>query len=211
MSNSGSPDMVYCRDCGSEIRARAEICPECGIRQQQPDHGSGTTEKDPGLAAAASFVIPGLGQVYNGEILKGFIAGTIVIGLAITVIGLIVAIPIWIWLVYDAYKTADAAGSSPADRSSRLSSQNKAEQVDEAILEVLEWYKSQTTGAGLVEETRRQYRMTTSMDDLSDPDLDCIATALEEYQAERGADENIQTAQEIIREERQRRASEQTE
>lgn len=24
----------YCRDCGSEIREEAEICPECGIRQE---------------------------------------------------------------------------------------------------------------------------------------------------------------------------------
>lgn len=26
---------VYCRDCGEKIRQEAEICPECGIRQQK--------------------------------------------------------------------------------------------------------------------------------------------------------------------------------
>lgn len=157
MSNSGSPEMVYCRDCGTEIRARAEICPECGIRQQQPDYGSEESDKDPGLAAVGSFIIPGVGQVYNGEIAKGIIGGVVFFAFALTGVGLIVAIPLWIWLIYDAYKTADTAGGSPADQSSDASNvqTGDVDQVDESVLEALEWYKSQTTGAGLVGETKR--------------------------------------------------------
>lgn len=32
--SSAADDTIFCRDCGAEIRAEAEICPECGIRQQ---------------------------------------------------------------------------------------------------------------------------------------------------------------------------------
>lgn len=30
------PDKVFCRECGKPIRAKAEICPACGVRQAQP-------------------------------------------------------------------------------------------------------------------------------------------------------------------------------
>ena len=29
-------DEKYCFECGALIRARAEICPQCGVRQQSP-------------------------------------------------------------------------------------------------------------------------------------------------------------------------------
>lgn len=213
MSDPDSPDMVYCRDCGAEIRAQAEICPECGIRQKDPPSTtSDGSEKDPGLAAVGSFVIPGVGQVYNGEILKGIIGGVLFFAFALTGIGLIIAVPLWVWLIYDAYKTADAAGNSPAGQSSGQSfSQKEAEQVDETVLEVLEWYKSQTTGAGLVEETKRQYRRATSMDDLSDRQLERLATALEEYQTEHGETEELQRVHAIVEDERSQRTSEEQE
>lgn len=34
MASETGEDRVFCRDCGAEISERAEICPECGIRQQ---------------------------------------------------------------------------------------------------------------------------------------------------------------------------------
>lgn len=34
MATEAGGDTVFCRDCGAEISERAEICPECGIRQQ---------------------------------------------------------------------------------------------------------------------------------------------------------------------------------
>ena len=31
-SDSAGPDEMYCQECGSVIRKRAELCPECGVR-----------------------------------------------------------------------------------------------------------------------------------------------------------------------------------
>lgn len=31
------PDEVYCTSCGSPIKKEADICPECGVRQEQKD------------------------------------------------------------------------------------------------------------------------------------------------------------------------------
>lgn len=34
MATESGAGVVFCRDCGAEIDERAEICPECGVRQQ---------------------------------------------------------------------------------------------------------------------------------------------------------------------------------
>lgn len=39
-SNSEGEQTVFCRDCGAEIRLRAEICPGCGIRQRDAPESS---------------------------------------------------------------------------------------------------------------------------------------------------------------------------
>ncbi|ABL00593.1 NINE protein [Pelobacter propionicus] len=38
MNGSGQkgPDEKYCSECGAIIKARAEICPKCGVRQASP-------------------------------------------------------------------------------------------------------------------------------------------------------------------------------
>jgi TM2 domain-containing membrane protein YozV len=48
--------MKYCKDCGSQIDTRAEICPSCGIRQE-----SVKGEKNKIVAALLAFFIGGLG------------------------------------------------------------------------------------------------------------------------------------------------------
>lgn len=53
-------------------------------------------KKNPGLAAALSFLIPGIGQIYLGHILKGIII--------LFTFWLILP---WIYGIYDAYKTAN--------------------------------------------------------------------------------------------------------
>lgn len=66
--------------------------------------------RNPGVAAVLSFFIPGLGQIYNGELTKGLV---IVFVTAISwmltkiIIGAFILIPLWIWAIYDAYKTAE--------------------------------------------------------------------------------------------------------
>jgi hypothetical protein len=45
---SDEEDLVHCYECGAEIRRSAEICKECGVRQQSaPPSSSGHTVDDP--------------------------------------------------------------------------------------------------------------------------------------------------------------------
>ena len=66
--------------------------------------------KNPGIAAVLSFFICGLGQIYNGQILKGII---IIICYALSwllmylVVGFVLVPILWIWGMYDAYRTAE--------------------------------------------------------------------------------------------------------
>ncbi len=66
--------------------------------------------RHPGIAAVLSFVVPGLGQIYNGELKKGFsfVAGLIFSGLLTVIhIGFVFFIVLWIRAVFDAYNTAE--------------------------------------------------------------------------------------------------------
>ena len=66
--------------------------------------------KSAGLAGVFSFVIPGLGQVYNGQFGKavGFILGAIVTGTFIpTIIGAVLFVAVWVWGILDAYQSAE--------------------------------------------------------------------------------------------------------
>jgi len=96
----------FCFNCGDKIDAKAEICPNCGVRVK----GSRTEIKSSGLAAVLSFLIIGLGQIYNGEIVKGFLL--MVLALISIVfwwagIGFIATLVLWIYSIGDAYKTAE--------------------------------------------------------------------------------------------------------
>jgi TM2 domain-containing membrane protein YozV len=66
--------------------------------------------KNPGLAAVLSFFWTGLGQIYNGQISKGI--GLIIIYviswiLMIVLIGFITTPLLWIYGMWDAYKSAE--------------------------------------------------------------------------------------------------------
>lgn len=58
---------MYCKECGNEIADKAEVCPVCGIRIKN--------EKSPSTAAFLSLIWTGLGQVYNGQVAKGYSFG----------------------------------------------------------------------------------------------------------------------------------------
>lgn len=65
--------------------------------------------KNPTLAAILSFLINGLGQIYNGEIGKGiliFVIQLINLALMAIFIGFITAPIVFIWSVFDAYQVA---------------------------------------------------------------------------------------------------------
>ena len=101
----------FCSNCGEEIDIDAEICPKCGVRVKAPTVGEKKVgEKNPVLAAILSFLIVGLGQIYNGEIRKGIIliiAYVISIALCFVYVGLILVPILWIYGIYDAYTTAN--------------------------------------------------------------------------------------------------------
>ncbi|HGJ65047.1 TPA: hypothetical protein ENS27_06605 [bacterium] len=66
--------------------------------------------KNPGVAAVLSFFFCGLGQIYNGQILKGimmFVVYSISWFLMYVIIGFITTPILWIWGIYDAYRTAE--------------------------------------------------------------------------------------------------------
>jgi TM2 domain-containing membrane protein YozV len=65
--------------------------------------------KSEGLAAVLSFLIPGLGQIYNGEIGKGIgiLVLAIILGiLFFLLVTMLILLILWIWNIYDAYSTA---------------------------------------------------------------------------------------------------------
>lgn len=66
--------------------------------------------KSAGLAAVLSLILPGVGQIYNGQILKGLVLLVIdAINALLTVI--LIGYVTWaitvIYAVYDAYRTAE--------------------------------------------------------------------------------------------------------
>ena len=70
---------------------------------------SGAPEHSPGLAAVLSLVFSGVGQIYNGQFLKGivFIAMQL-INLALTaiLIGWVPLAIVWVWAIWDAHRVA---------------------------------------------------------------------------------------------------------
>jgi TM2 domain-containing membrane protein YozV len=58
--------------------------------------------KEPGVALLLSFLLPGLGQIYNGDVGKGiaFMLGFFVL------IWIGIGIAFWIWSMIDAYQSA---------------------------------------------------------------------------------------------------------
>jgi len=116
--------MPFCPACGKSIDPDKRFCVHCGAplapapapasqaaapAASQPAYAqqpAPAQKKDTAIAAIASFLFPGLGQVYNGGFVRGlcFFFGTIIGYLFFAIPGII----IWIYGIYDAYKTANA-------------------------------------------------------------------------------------------------------
>ncbi|MDO9045408.1 MAG: zinc-ribbon domain-containing protein [Methanobacteriaceae archaeon] len=102
----------FCSNCGAEIDKKAEICPKCGVRLMGNSQGQNLPvgPKNAGLAAVLSFLVVGLGQIYNGQVGKGLLllVGALISGVLMLVfIGFITWLIIWIYAIYDAYNTAN--------------------------------------------------------------------------------------------------------
>lgn len=110
---SREAETAFCRHCGERIAAGAERCPHCGVRVRPAGD-----EKNPGLAALASFVVPGAGQVYNGQLGKGIalaVGAALSIPLMVFVVGFVTFGAIWIYGVYNAYTTAERINAGDLD------------------------------------------------------------------------------------------------
>ncbi|MBU0527879.1 hypothetical protein KKE92_05330 [Candidatus Micrarchaeota archaeon] len=108
----------FCFKCGAEIFEEAEICPKCGVRQLTPVREVKPTQvisskgtSSPGVATILSFLFPGLGHIYLGDIFFGLIVMVVYAcswGLAIITALICSPIPIliWIWSMYNSYNLA---------------------------------------------------------------------------------------------------------
>jgi len=94
--------------------AAAEICPNCGARVAASPEAMASAKKDPRIAAVIS-VLPGLGQIYTGQIAKGIvlvIIGVLMLYLVVgsyrllSGIGLVLYVGFVIYGVYDSYNMA---------------------------------------------------------------------------------------------------------
>lgn len=113
----------YCYECGKKLEEGSEFCSNCGTKISYDNENKFNNrntrtyepevvvknEKNPGLAAVLSFLIIGLGQIYNGEIAKGLIlliVSYLCWALFFLIILPIIALIIWIYAIFDAYNTA---------------------------------------------------------------------------------------------------------
>ena len=109
-----SSKKIKCKNCGNEIYEKTDICPHCGT------HLRVVVTKNPGIAAVLSFFIPGLGQIYDGEIIIGiafFIIELLLIIVGVSLIRtsqiregaafMIVNLIFWAYNIYRGYKIAE--------------------------------------------------------------------------------------------------------
>ncbi|WNY24689.1 zinc ribbon domain-containing protein [Methanolapillus millepedarum] len=99
----------YCSNCGNKVEyENAVICTNCGTAlssAKTTDLHKPVNQKTPVLSLILSFLWPGLGQVYNGQLSRGF---GILIGYWIGIfIFIIPGIVVWIFGMYDAYTQAE--------------------------------------------------------------------------------------------------------
>ncbi len=110
--------VIYCEGC---LAARLGDAPTFGQQAWQQGMGTTASPTKPGLAAFLGF-IPGVGAMYNGQFLKGFIHALGFVALiwltseAHGMFGILIPILIF-YMVFDAYKTAQAIerGEAPPD------------------------------------------------------------------------------------------------
>jgi len=96
-----------CAYCAEEILEEAKKCKHCGEfldeKLKASSQRSAKREKswDPGIAAALSFILPGMGQIYKGDIGIGLVL------LLFTIIGyamfIIPGLGLHIFAIYSAY------------------------------------------------------------------------------------------------------------
>lgn len=95
-----------CSGCAVEINGKT-VCKNCVQASSKQTY---VKRKEPLLSLILSFLIPGLGQIYNGEGVKGvvlIIAAVISVVLATVCIGALTYLIVWLYAMYDAYVIAE--------------------------------------------------------------------------------------------------------
>jgi TM2 domain-containing membrane protein YozV len=112
---------TFCSSCGVELQNPDEIvCPNCGGEIKQLEETATVAQKkSEKLAAVLSLVLPGLGQLYNGQLGKGiiyFFAYMFCWGLASSAMLYIFPVILLYISILDAYSTASKmCNGEPAD------------------------------------------------------------------------------------------------
>jgi hypothetical protein len=121
--HSDTPAAAYCRTCGKALCENCKrdvqgaiYCEPCIAARLQVQGGPvaqpATNTPSPGVALLLGFV-PGVGAMYNGQFIKGFVHVMIFVMLIIAsdnisgLFGIVLAFFIF-YMVFDAYKTAQA-------------------------------------------------------------------------------------------------------
>jgi TM2 domain-containing membrane protein YozV len=92
---------AVCPDCMTSVNGRI-VCQEC--LRKMASQTVAVRRKEPVLSLILSFLLPGVGQVYNGQVRKGLIMLVVYILLWWTCI---VTLVLWIYGMYDGYTTAE--------------------------------------------------------------------------------------------------------
>jgi len=138
MTDDGSlaGQLVSCPNCTGQLVMPSAVMGEPVYQQPAYDPGfdpgpayadSGGGPKNSGAAAVMSFLVPGLGQIYNGDIGKGLM---MIIGMVVSIvlffflIGFVTYFLIWLWSIYDAYNRAESINAK--HRSRRMKSRGRA-------------------------------------------------------------------------------------
>jgi len=97
---------TVCGSCGGVLKEEDTFCERCGAMAPVPGAAAAPgspPEKNAALAALYSFIIAGMGQVYNGHTLKGV---AIFLGTLSGIVGFVIpGLRIWIFGVYGSYSS----------------------------------------------------------------------------------------------------------
>jgi len=108
-----TPEGKFCESCGASVQTtqtfQQPVAQQPVYAAQQPAAAM-MQKKSAGVAVILSFFLPGLGQIYNGQIGKGIILIILSVVfwlLSSIVIGIPFYIILWIYGMYNAYSTAN--------------------------------------------------------------------------------------------------------
>jgi TM2 domain-containing membrane protein YozV len=96
----------FCINCGEPLKVATTA--DDGVRRSPSANKRYAQGKNPTLAAILSVLLTGLGQVYNGDVMKGAVMFIGVLILSFTIVG---SLAIWVWSIIDAYQVAKGTQS----------------------------------------------------------------------------------------------------